>query len=233
MFGLLVAALAAPLLAFAAPTDLAKRAPGELSKRTPGRATYYAVGLGACGQYNVPGDFIVALNQAQFETGTYPSTQCFRGITITYNGKTAHATVMDECPSGGCGYGDLDFSEGLFTYFEPTSTGVFYMSWEFDGAGGGGYTPPVANTPVYTPPADTYTPPTTTSTPPPTSTSTSTSSSSSSSSSSEGLSVQEVAPSDTPEAAPSGDAQPGDNINNANAAAYFLGRLVYAAGGSA
>lgn len=50
MFGLLVAALAAPLLALAAPM--------ELSKRTPGRATYYQVGLGACGQYNVPGDFV-------------------------------------------------------------------------------------------------------------------------------------------------------------------------------
>ena len=50
MFGLLIAALAAPLLAFAAPV--------QHSKRTPGRATYYQVGLGACGQYNTPGDFV-------------------------------------------------------------------------------------------------------------------------------------------------------------------------------
>jgi len=222
MFGFLVAALAAPLLALAAPM--------ELAKRTPGRATYYQVGLGACGQYNVPGDFIVALNQAQFETGGYPSTQCFRGITITYNGKTAHATVMDECPSGGCGYGDLDFSEGLFTFFEPTSTGVFYMSWEFDGEGA--HTPaPVVNTPTYTPPQDTYTPPTTTSTPPPSTTSTSSSSTSTSSSSSEVVSAQEVAPSDTPAPAPSEEASSGNAVQNANAAAYYLGRLVYAAGG--
>lgn len=37
MFKLLLAALAAPLLALAAPV--------EIQKRTPGRATYYAVGL--------------------------------------------------------------------------------------------------------------------------------------------------------------------------------------------
>jgi hypothetical protein len=50
MFGFLIAALAAPLLALAAPV--------ELSKRTPGRATYYQVGMGACGQWNNPGDFV-------------------------------------------------------------------------------------------------------------------------------------------------------------------------------
>jgi hypothetical protein len=50
MFGLLFAALAAPLLALAAPV--------QHSKRTPGRATFYQVGLGACGQYNNPGDFV-------------------------------------------------------------------------------------------------------------------------------------------------------------------------------
>jgi len=50
MFGILLAALTAPLLAFAAPM--------ELSKRTPGRATYFAVGLGACGQNNVASDFV-------------------------------------------------------------------------------------------------------------------------------------------------------------------------------
>lgn len=170
MFKLLLAALAAPLLAFAAPV--------EIQKRTPGRATYYAVGLGACGSYNVPSDFIVALNQAQFETGGYPSSQCGRGITITYNGMSAHATVMDECPSGGCNYGDLDMSEGLFTYFAPTSAGVFYMEWFFDGEGAAPPQqqptttqapppppPPTTSTPAWTPDPTTSVPP-----PPPTTT---------------------------------------------------------------
>ncbi|PVF95567.1 hypothetical protein CPB86DRAFT_671622, partial [Serendipita vermifera] len=86
---------------------------------------------GACGQYNVPSDFIVALNAAQFEIGGYPSPQCGRGITIHYGGRSAHATVMDECPFGACNFGDLDLSQGLFEYFAPTSAGVFYMEWEF------------------------------------------------------------------------------------------------------
>ena len=52
-------------------------------------------GLGACGKVNKPSDFIVALNQAQFGSG-YPGPHCFETITITYGGKTAQATIMDE-----------------------------------------------------------------------------------------------------------------------------------------
>jgi hypothetical protein len=91
----------------------------------------FPLGLGACGQYNQPSDFIVALNQDQFGPG-YPGPHCFESITLTCNGKTAHATIMDEvrslfrarprprvlivctkCP--GCPYAGLDLSEGLFS----------------------------------------------------------------------------------------------------------------------
>ncbi|PVF95568.1 hypothetical protein CPB86DRAFT_569972 [Serendipita vermifera] len=148
MLASLAVALVAPLLVSAAP----------LQKRTPGRATWYHVGLGACGDYNGPSDFIVALNTAQFNTGTYPSTQCNRGITIHYNGKSAHATIKDECPmeNNGCPYGGLDLSEGLFQYFEPTGTGEFYMEWEFDGEGGNNQptTSSENNTPTTTTSAD-------------------------------------------------------------------------------
>ncbi|CAG7849036.1 SubName: Full=Related to B2-aldehyde-forming enzyme {ECO:0000313/EMBL:CCA67114.1} [Serendipita indica DSM 11827] len=164
MFRLLLAALVAPLLVLASPVSL--------SKRTSGRATYYQVGLGACGQYNQPGDFIVALNAAQFEVGGgYPSPQCFRRINIHYGGKTASAVVMDECPYGACNYGDLDLSEGLFTFFAPTSAGVFYMEWEFEGEGGAPPPPPPPPPPpqeptsVYTPPPEVHTPPPSSETP--------------------------------------------------------------------
>ncbi|KAI6099891.1 RlpA-like double-psi beta-barrel-protein domain-containing protein-containing protein [Pisolithus croceorrhizus] len=107
--------------------DLAVRAPGDMKvwKRFDNaRFTYYAVGLGACGQTNQPSDFIVALNSDQYGGGQY----CFQMITITVNGKTTQAQIMDECP--GCPNEGLDFSEGLFTYFSDLSAGSFVWHME-------------------------------------------------------------------------------------------------------
>jgi len=143
---------------------------GPIQKRTTGRATYYLVGQGACGQYNVPSDFIVAMNEPQYGSG-YPSPNCFRQITIHAEGKTATATVMDLCPNGYCSYGDIDMSQGLFEYFHSTDVGAFQVDWEWsDGAAPGPapqQPPPAAvNPPPANPQPDTTTwvvPPTTTS----------------------------------------------------------------------
>ncbi|OAX36611.1 hypothetical protein K503DRAFT_288883, partial [Rhizopogon vinicolor AM-OR11-026] len=113
-------------------SDLAVRASGNLDmfKRdfSNSRFTYYADGLGACGGVNQPSDFIVALNSAQFNGGQY----CNQMITITINGKTTQAEIVDECP--GCPFGGLDFSEGLFEFFESLSGGVLYGDWSFGSA---------------------------------------------------------------------------------------------------
>ncbi|OJA17784.1 hypothetical protein AZE42_06598 [Rhizopogon vesiculosus] len=113
--------------------DLAQRARGDVNvhKRSfdNARFTYYDVGLGACGQNSSPGDFIVALNVNQYGGG-YPGPECFQSITISYGGKTAQATIMDECM--GCPYGGLDFSVGLFNYFASEADGVLYGSWWFN-----------------------------------------------------------------------------------------------------
>ncbi|KAF8631444.1 hypothetical protein AX17_005121 [Amanita inopinata Kibby_2008] len=104
------------------------------------RWTFYDVGLGACGQYSHPGDFIVALNTPQFGGG-YPGPNCFKSITMNFNGKTTQAVVLDECP--GCPYGGLDLSIGLFQFFASESQGVIYGTWHFnDGSGGGSVPPP-------------------------------------------------------------------------------------------
>ncbi|KAJ6547382.1 hypothetical protein B0H19DRAFT_1165314 [Mycena capillaripes] len=50
-------------------------------------------------------------------------------IEITYNGNTAQAQVVDECP--GCPWGALDFSRGLFDHFASEDKGVIYGSWVF------------------------------------------------------------------------------------------------------
>jgi hypothetical protein len=101
-----------------------------LEKRFDGaRFTYYAAGLGACGKVNIASDFIVALNAPQFEGGAH----CFQTITITVNGKSTQAQIMDRC--AGCDYGGLDFSSGLFDFFGSESLGVLTGSWVFgDGA---------------------------------------------------------------------------------------------------
>jgi hypothetical protein len=93
-----------------------------------GRATFYATGLGACGEYNNDSDYIVALNSAQYGGG-YPGPECFKQIQISANGKTATATIMDECPT--CNYGDLDMSPSLFNHFANPDDGIFQMTWDY------------------------------------------------------------------------------------------------------
>ncbi|KAJ9116405.1 hypothetical protein QFC22_004847 [Naganishia vaughanmartiniae] len=93
-----------------------------------GRATFYATGLGACGEVNTDSDYIVALNSAQYGEG-YPGPECFKQIQISANGKTATATIMDQCPS--CSYGELDLSPSLFNHFASPDDGVFQMTWDY------------------------------------------------------------------------------------------------------
>ncbi|MFE9574488.1 hypothetical protein ACFYMW_39260 [Streptomyces sp. NPDC006692] len=92
------------------------------------RATFYSTGLGACGITNHDGDYIVALNSAQFGSG-HPSAQCGKKIKITYKGKSATATITDECP--GCPYAGLDLSPGLFSHFDSQDKEAIYVDWKF------------------------------------------------------------------------------------------------------
>ncbi|KAK1229639.1 hypothetical protein PQX77_007274 [Marasmius sp. AFHP31] len=110
----------------AAPRDVELESAKTVYK---GRLTYYQTGLGACGGYNNPGDFIVALNSAQYGGG-YPGPNCGKSITISYGGKTSIATIVDECPT--CDYGDLDLSQGLFEFFDSTDKGVLQGEWWFN-----------------------------------------------------------------------------------------------------
>jgi len=119
-----------------------------------GGFTFFDDGLGACGIWSNPGDFIVALNVEQFNGGQY----CFQTVTITVNGKSTQAQIVDECM--GCPYGYLDFSRGLFDFFADESVGEVYGSWSF----GGGYVAPTTTDWVAPTTTTTWTPPTTTTT---------------------------------------------------------------------
>jgi len=149
--------------------DVAHRARGDMQMHKrfdSARWSFYDVGLGACGKYNGASDFIVALNTPQYGGG-YPGPHCFQTITMTYNGKTTQATIMDQCP--GCPYGGLDLSRGLFNFFASEDKGIIYGTWSFnDGSGGGGSEPETTKKadPVTTKKPD----PTTTKEPEPTTT---------------------------------------------------------------
>ncbi|KAJ8077831.1 hypothetical protein PM082_002271 [Marasmius tenuissimus] len=122
---LLIPALLTITSLAAVPRDVESRS----AQAFGGRFTYYQTGLGACGAYNNPSDYIVALNSAQYGGG-YPGPNCNKSITISYDGKTHDATIVDECPT--CDHGDLDLSQGLFEFFAPTSTGVLQGEWWFN-----------------------------------------------------------------------------------------------------
>ncbi|KAK7043642.1 hypothetical protein VNI00_008253 [Paramarasmius palmivorus] len=148
--------------------ELAHRMKGDVNlfKRqgSGSRFTFYEIGEGACGGFNSEPDFIVALNSAQYGGG-YPGPNCFKMITIEYNGKRADARIVDECPS--CPYGGLDFSQALFSFFASPDEGVIYGNWWYqDGSGGGGESqqPVTSSEP---PPTMTSSPSETTSTWPP------------------------------------------------------------------
>jgi len=96
-----------------------------------GRATWFYVGLGACGYTDTDNDWIVALNEAQYDTphGVY----CNRFLVVEneQNGATAVAKVRDMCP--GCSYGSLDMSPDLFKAISTggLDEGTFPIKWSW------------------------------------------------------------------------------------------------------
>ncbi|KAL0579970.1 hypothetical protein V5O48_002054 [Marasmius crinis-equi] len=135
----------------------------DLQKRFDNsRFTFYAPGLGACGGTNSESDFIVALNAPQWDGGSH----CGQTITISYNGKSTSAQIVDLCPS--CAFGALDLSPSLFSFFASQDLGVIQGSWDFGGNGGGGGQAQEPEPPKTTqePPKTTQEPPKTTQEPP-------------------------------------------------------------------
>lgn len=127
-FAAVLSVLGSASMVAAAPTA----APLEARAATfTGQATYYAVGLGACGNTNSDSEMVVALNGAQYQANN--GAECGKSLSITNpaNGKSASATVVDMCP--GCASGSLDMSPTLFQQLASggLDEGVFPISWEF------------------------------------------------------------------------------------------------------
>jgi expansin (peptidoglycan-binding protein) len=107
---------------------LAQAAPAKRS--STGTATYYAVGLGACGWTNGDSEHVVALNSPQYGNGA----NCGKAVKITNTktGTVQSAKIVDLCP--GCASGDLDMSPTLFGALNngDMDAGVFPISWDFE-----------------------------------------------------------------------------------------------------
>ncbi|EPQ27214.1 uncharacterized protein PFL1_05137 [Pseudozyma flocculosa PF-1] len=99
-----------------------------------GRGTFYSAGLGACGKTNSDQDMIVAVSKDVFErfnpSDGNPNHNhlCGLRIKITYKGKSAFATIEDECPT--CPTTSLDMTKTLFEHFADPDQGVLNgMQW--------------------------------------------------------------------------------------------------------
>jgi len=129
-FSTIILAIAAALApaALANPVDhhaIAERMNTQLSKRSA-RMTWYDITTAqvACSGWYKPTDFVVAMNKPQFQSSNW----CGKQVVITYNGKKATATVVDECE--GCAAGDLDLTISLFIYlFGDLGLGVTHTDW--------------------------------------------------------------------------------------------------------
>lgn len=74
---------------------------------------------------------MVALNTAQYGSTNQVSQHCGETVTITYQGNTQHARIVDSCPT--CPYGGLDMSTSLFSALTDGDMGLGEMQvqWSF------------------------------------------------------------------------------------------------------
>lgn len=99
-----------------------------------GDLTYYAIGMGACGEDDSGKDNsanIVALSHLLMGTQSNGNPMCGKTITIYGNGKSTTALVHDKCM--GCKLEDIDVSEKVYKeLFGSLDSGRVSVSWSFN-----------------------------------------------------------------------------------------------------
>ncbi|KDQ15733.1 hypothetical protein BOTBODRAFT_286502 [Botryobasidium botryosum FD-172 SS1] len=97
-----------------------------------GDASYFDLGdpsVGACGQSYASTDFAAATSATIFNAD--PSI-CGRTINISFQNKTATATVVDSCDTSDCGDNDLILTAAVFEELAPLSVGILQgVQWTF------------------------------------------------------------------------------------------------------
>lgn len=99
-----------------------------------GDLTYYAVGLGACGEDDSGKDMtenIVAMSSATMGSQSNGNPMCGKTIKIfnTANGKSSTGVIHDKCP--GCVEGSIDVSQKLFEELADLADGRIEISWNW------------------------------------------------------------------------------------------------------
>ncbi|KAG5983532.1 hypothetical protein E4U55_007938 [Claviceps digitariae] len=109
-------------------------AAGSGSSSHKGDLTYYAVGMGACGEDDSGKDNsanIVALSHLLMGAQSNGNPMCGKTVTIHGNGKSTTAVVRDKCM--GCKKEDLDVSEKVYKeLFGSLDSGRMPVSWSFN-----------------------------------------------------------------------------------------------------
>ncbi|KAK1976198.1 RlpA-like double-psi beta-barrel-protein domain-containing protein-containing protein [Colletotrichum cereale] len=112
--------------------DLPLPANGEVHT---GDLTYYAVGLGACGQTNGDGDMIVSVSHYLWDdvqSGGNPNNNplCGKKIRVRRDGEgSVDVTVVDRCT--GCEPTDLDLSPAVFDRLADKGEGRVKGTWSW------------------------------------------------------------------------------------------------------
>jgi expansin (peptidoglycan-binding protein) len=103
------------------------------NKTIAGDATFYDVGLGACGKVNTDDQFICALNFDMFDPSPNGNPNlnknCGRKVKVTRGNKHVIVTIVDRC--AGCKCGDLDLSPAAFCKIANTDEGRVKMTWRY------------------------------------------------------------------------------------------------------
>ncbi|KAF8310669.1 hypothetical protein DL93DRAFT_2061853 [Clavulina sp. PMI_390] len=90
---------------------------------TGGQGTSFYPSFGTCGWTNSSSDYVVAMSASR-----YTSSACGQIVSITANGKTHTAEVVDECPC--CSTNSFEMSPALFRYFTNKSVGTISIQWK-------------------------------------------------------------------------------------------------------
>ncbi|KAL1631702.1 hypothetical protein SLS56_004376 [Neofusicoccum ribis] len=144
LLALLGAVLAIIALAVGLGVGLSKKSASENlplpnnSEAHTGDLTYYAPGLGACGETSTDSDDIVSLSYKiwdEVQTGSDPNQVVLCGKKIRarrFNEdvnaeRSVDLTVVDRCT--GCEPTDIDVSPGAFTKLAPVASGRVTVTW--------------------------------------------------------------------------------------------------------
>ncbi|KAI8064478.1 RlpA-like double-psi beta-barrel-protein domain-containing protein-containing protein [Gongronella butleri] len=99
--------------------------------------TYYATGMGSCGESDNDDELVVALNKEQMDNGANPNLnpECEKKVSITgEGGKSVLARIVDTCPN--CKQNDLDMSPKVFERVcGDLAIGLCKIKWKFQNGG--------------------------------------------------------------------------------------------------